>query len=188
MEVIVDRYEIVPGQSFDGVARQKALMYRCYVDKVDKKRLWMVAANVDNPAEHIYMGYQEYTGSRGFAGRTLVFNLVDQHMSISLQGPWHSNAEALYAATGIDVRNTCKTFVVIGLGRSFAAGTNGRDVITDIVYMDESPKLGSYTRDKEIAQAIMKDNPDIDKLYTYSDGCGGSSHGPYLRGRDYETH
>lgn len=187
MEIIADEYEIAPGQSFSAEARQKVFLYRCYVDRDDPKRLWMVADNVDNPAEHIYVGYQEDTGSQGFAGRRLVFNLVDQNMSISLQGPWHSNAGALHASTGIDVRNTCKTFVVIGLDRVWGK-QGGRDMIKDIVYMDEKPTLGEYTRDKTIARAIMDENPDIDKLYVYSDGCGGSSHGPFLRSRDYETH
>ena len=71
-------------------------------------RIWLVG--VTEPSNNIYV--DGCPGSQGFGGSTLTFKMVDGS-EVQLKGPWHSNSEALFYETGVDVRGLHKTFVVI---------------------------------------------------------------------------
>ena len=155
-------------------------VYKCYRDKKDKDRLWLVMQGVINPADHIYVGYQHHTGSQGFAGRWLVFNLADHDRSVSLQGPWHSNAEALYECTGVDVRNQHYVQLVVGLARD--NGPGWRTTLRDIVYIEE-PGARGYDDYKAILRSLYEQHKA--PLYYWHGGSGGSTSGTYAS-KDYE--
>ena len=73
---------------------------------------WLVA---DRPDCGSYVYVEGGPDSDGFGGRTLRFELVTGEV-LELKGPWHSNSEALFAATGVDVRDKHLTFGVVLTG------------------------------------------------------------------------
>lgn len=152
--------------------------YTCYRDRKDHNRLWMVGANFVAPADHIYVGYPYDTKSQGYAGRWLVFPTTDD-MTISLQGPWHSNADALYEATGVDVRGQHYVQLVVGLSRY--NGPSYRTTLTDIVYFGE-PGVRGYNDYKAVLRRLYEQYHQ--DLYYWHGGSGGSTYGTY-NDRDY---
>lgn len=157
---------------------QKVTLYKCYADRKDKNLVWLVGDNCINPADHIYVGYTYDTGSRGYGGRIMVFNLVDHNRAISLYGPWHSNTDALYENTGVDVRDKHYVQFVAGLGR---LRDGGRDVITDIVHYEEPGVRGYYDYKALLPRLYERYKASI--TYWHG-GSGGSTFATYID-RDY---
>lgn len=157
-------------------------VYKCYRDRKDHDRLWLVMQNVINPADHIYVGYPYDVGSQGFAGRILVFNLVDQNRAISLHGPYHSNADALLENTGVDVTNKHYVQLVVGLSRE--RDSNHRDVITNLVFY-QPPGTRAYHEYKSILPQLYK-KYNV-PLHYWHGGSGGSMLAMYTE-RDHARH
>lgn len=154
-------------------------------DKVYKKvvgksgSIWLIpqldAARQDLPTEDsgdgVHVHRLDDKDSDGYGGRTLEFLLTDGTI-YKAAGPWHSNTEALYKDTGIDLRDKHRTFVVISLDRDF----DGYDTIMkDILHIDKEPTIGKFERGKEIARyhADRLNRP----VHRYSQSRGGSSCG-----------
>lgn len=145
--------------------------YHMYVGKSGRR--WLVA-DVRNAGEYIYV--EGGPNSRGFAGRTLRFELVDGGF-VELQGPWCTEPEGLFKDTGIDVRDKFLTFCVIAKRRRYIdKGT--RLVMVDILYKDDEPQLGPYGR-PEIKALAKKFATELGHSvqYHYST-LGGGSTGP----------
>src|SRR5690606_10463847 len=70
-------------------------------------------------------------GSRGFGGSTVQFTLSNGRGTISLIGPWHSNADNLFEETGVDLRNKFYTWGCVGTGMEYD-GNSGQTRITNI--------------------------------------------------------
>jgi hypothetical protein len=157
-----------PMVSDSGVA--ESLTYKKYIGNSGK--VWMVAVQ-DNPADNIYVSGGKH--SEGMAGRTLAFKLEDGTTE-EIQGPWHANANALFKDTGVDVRDMCSTFGVIGFDRQY--GSHGMHPVTiiDVQYKDEHWTLGSFDRIEKIAQGIA--NRKDRTVYYFVKSKGGSSCGP----------
>ena len=133
--------------------------------------LWLVA-DQPNMADHVY--YCAFDPkSQGFGGSTLTFQLVDGD-SIDLQGPWHGNADSLFEDTGIDIRDTRLTYVVIARERTH--DEHWRSVLKDILYEDKEPTMGIFHRGEVIAKEIA--NGIGHPVILYSESQGGSSEGP----------
>jgi hypothetical protein len=154
-----------------GIAEQQSVKYLKFDDKNKAGRLWFVG-DTEDAAERVYVGFPYDTKSQGFAGRWMDFETVDGEV-VSLQGPWHSNSEALYAATGYDTRNQYRTFVVVAKERCYSGG---QDYFKGILYMDDDPTLGSFYRYKEIAQRIADERGET--VYYYVTSRDGSSSAP----------
>ena len=105
-DFVVGRQPIICGS-----AEAESRKYYKYVGKSGK--IWLVADQED-AAANIYA--EGGPNSDGFGGRTLTFQLVNGS-EIKLKGPWHTNAQALFEETGIDVRDRHYTFVVISRRR-----------------------------------------------------------------------
>ena len=110
-------------------------------------RRWLVA---DQPeaADNIYA--DGGPGSQGMAGRTLRFALIDG-TTVDFTGPWKTGADALFKATGFDVRNRYLTRGIIALNRQ-TQGWNKADIFTNVLHYDDAPALGSFDRIKEMAK------------------------------------
>jgi hypothetical protein len=139
-------------------------------------RTWIVG-NCEEAGQHIYVSADTkenapgYRGFRGFGGSTLSFNLEDGEI-VQLQGPWHSNSEALYSDTGIDVRDKFYTWGCVSEEREWK---NHDTIMKGVIYKDDSPVLGDYYRVTRIAMDIAK---KLNKtIYCYSESAGGSSCG-----------
>jgi hypothetical protein len=154
-----------------GSAEAESRAYKKITTK--KGRIWLVAVQ-PNEADNIYVEAHAsengpgYKGSRGFGGRTLSFKL-DTGETIELKGPWHSNAKALYEATGYDIRDKHRTFGVVAMRYE-------SPYLRDVVYKDDGPTIGTYSRVDDIAQEIA--NHYKRRVYVYVRSEGGSHRGP----------
>jgi hypothetical protein len=148
-------------------------VYDRYEDPKKPGFYWFVRADVENKAEHILFGSPNYTGSQGMGGRTIPIKCTDG-TTIDIQGPWWSNSDALFSSTGIDVRNTVLSFVVIS--RDIKYDRDG-DVLIDVVYKDDAPTIGPWDRHKIVAKDVFEALPEVDKLVLYHRTQGGCSYG-----------
>lgn len=114
--------------------------------------------------------------SRGCGGNTVSFELADGLGTINLVGPWHSNSDAFFKDTGIDVRDKHVTWGCIGTGRNHDNNTDAAQ-ITGILYFDTEPTIGLFERVDLLAWEMQQARPDV-PLFMYWESAGGSSHGP----------
>lgn len=162
-------YATEDGGMICGQSDAQERRYHAY--KGNSGKTWLVADQV-NAAENVYVtnNPQNTTSSsqgfEGFGGATLKFKLVDGTI-FEAHGPWHTEADGLFKDTGIDVRNTHYTFVVLAMARD-----GWPTIMRDVVYKDKEPVLGAFDRYKE----LMKQYPQA--LQYYSKSSGGSSCGP----------
>lgn len=143
---------------------------RTYQKLEDKSgRVWLVA-NQEDAASNVYVHNPKDHNSQGFAGRTLTFQLEDGS-SYSAKGPWHTNADALFAATGLDIRDRHRTQVAVGHRYG-----KGMLTLADVIYLEEAPVLGTFDRYKAVAQSFADqlDTP----VYYLMRSFGGASGGP----------
>lgn len=170
---MTDTYEILRHSMRSGSYEAERRHY--HVHKGKGERTWFVADQID-AASNIYVHDPTDEGKpasmRGFAGRTLTLITVEGE-ELSVRAPWHSNAEALFKDTGVDVRGTHRTFVVIANERDYS---EGRTVLRDIILKDESPRLGPFDRGRWVAQGIA--NVMGRHVFCYDESSGGSSLGP----------
>lgn len=136
------------------------------------RTLWLVPDNSN--ASHIWCSGGE--GSRGLGGNNKAFPLTKAIGGfVTLNGPWHANPTDLFKETGIDLRHNLTTWGV--LGRGFTHDSNsGRDVITDLVYIDATPMPGTLDRIEATGRAMMEQNGEP-QLYFYSESYGGCGYG-----------
>ncbi len=152
-------------------------VYDRYEDPKKPGFYWFVRADVENKAEHIIYGNPNSTDSKGMGGRTIPITCTDGAV-IEVQGPWWSNSDALFNATGIDVRNTVLSFVVISRDIEYV---NHSAILKDVVYKDDEPTIGPWDRHKSVAKDVFEALPSEDKLMIYHRTQGGSFYGFHKR-------
>jgi hypothetical protein len=131
---------------------------------------WLYNDDLPNAGAFIYV--EGGPNSQGFGGSTIPFKLVDG-TTLELKGPWHSNSDALFKSTGIDLRERHVTWGCIGTERDY---TNSRSTIRGLLYFDPEGGLeGPFNRIETMANAMAKER-DV-KLCYFSGSHGGSSCG-----------
>ena len=144
----------------------------------DGEDYWLYPVNAERPADYIY-----YCSSRdhaGYAGRKFQFNL-EPFGTFEWQGPWHSNADALFERTAIDLRYEHVTWGVIAkrgdykLHEQENGGSVYLDKFYDIVYIDDCPRRGAYDRIEQLAYRMALKSGE--RLRYYSCSRGGSHMG-----------
>jgi hypothetical protein len=169
-------YTIKSQGAFSGQAEAVSHKYNKYIGK--SGNTWLVSTE-DDAASNVYVTNNPKNTSNskdsmaGFGGATLSFPLVDG-TTFELHGGWHSNSDALFSDTGVDVRDKLYTFVVLSKGREFPKNGYWMGVMTDVVYKDEKPTLGNYYRYKE----LIKQYPEA--KFQYMESSGGSVSGMIL--------
>ena len=153
------------------ICAQSEVVERKYHKYGEKGNIYLVA-DQPNSADNIYCGYDHDTKSGGFGGAWLTFPLVDGE-EIKLQGPWHTNSEALLAHTGVDIRDKHSTLLVIGKAVEYFKG-DWNPLIKDLVYCDEEWKIGRFDRKEEIEEMLNKHQVP---LFVYKESKSGSSSG-----------
>lgn len=136
--------------------------------------LWP-AAGTDEPGAMVHCGDDVRAGrprSEGYGGACLTFPTRDG--PVVLQGPWHSNTDALFERTGVDLRDKHKTWGVIGLNRRHDRAYN--TVVVGVVHLDPpGGVVGRYDRIKTLAQQLADqfDRP----MMCHMRSAGGGSEG-----------
>jgi hypothetical protein len=139
--------------------------------KIEKDgKVWLWAANRKNPADHIFVDDPSDKLSLGYGGATIKFILEDDSV-YTAKGPWHSNAEDLFKATGVDLRDKHLTYICVSVGLEFDP-TNQLPVFLEVLHLDDEPTVGSFERYREIA----KKYPEAKFFYVRS--AGGAQYGP----------
>lgn len=159
-------YTPEPYRMFSGQGEAVERKYHKYTGK--SGHVWLVA-DQENAAENVYVTAFSNAERRGegFGGNTLELPLVDGG-TFKLHGGWHSNSDALFKDTGVDVRATYYSQVVLSLGRKSNGQIHG--VLTDVIYVEEQPIMGIYDRYKEVMATYPEAN-----FYIHETHGGGSS-------------
>lgn len=134
---------------------------------------WYIPVNDPEAGANIHVDVHN-PQSDGYGGRVIEFLLEDGSVA-KAKGPWHSNADSLFEDTGVDLRNTLWTFIVIGRGMD-----GWPTVVRDVVYQDPPKgKIGNFDRWQEVVRSLVADGivKDGEKLFYYSQSRGGSSAG-----------
>lgn len=164
-------FEIKPRAMICGSYEAEVRKYHKYISH-NSGRIWLVA-DQPNAADNIYVEgnkTDKNTGFQGFGGRVLTFTLVNG-LKIQLEGPWHSNAGALFSAIGIDVRDTHLTWGCIGKG--WKSGPTFQGTILDVIHMDNEPVTGEFDRIEIMSEKLAKElGYDV---YYYSQSQSGST-------------
>ena len=174
LTIIADQIDVSqPYRMISGQAEQASVELWNYVIDPEGTH-WFWPAKHAEPGAMVHCGSPVIAGKRsnGYGGATLKFNTPDG--VIPIQGPWHSNTDALFEKTGIDLRDKHLTYGVIGTGREHP---NHRTVITGVVHADpEGGVLGHFDRITAKAQELADEHQQ--PFYYYTRSRGGSSCGP----------
>ncbi len=130
---------------------------------------WLVG-DVPNAGDHVYCDRHD-SKSEGFGGAEMRFNLFAGSEYIA-KGPWHSNPQALFEDTGVDVRDKHYTRVVIG--REAEVLPRGGYVMKDVLHLETEPVLGQWDRYLYLAETKLVDLPPGAKVRVFSESMGGS--------------
>lgn len=133
-------------------------------------------ADEPNAGDHVYHGFSnpEKKGE-GFAGRTLVFELVDGG-SVTLYGPFHCGPGGLLKH-GIDLTCRHRTRGVIAKAYEHiplqeSKGYFGQRRYKDLVHLDEDWVIGDFNRIEDLAQELADKHGCM--MYYHSESDGGS--------------
>jgi small nuclear ribonucleoprotein (snRNP)-like protein len=164
-------FTISRGGMKSGISAARSHKYR----KIETKRnVWYIT---DEPCagDSIYVSIKNEDPKayfKGFGGATLKFEMIDGTID-EVKGPWHSNSDALFQDTGVDLRESHITYGVIAMGREYDDKMNL--VMKDVIYQDDDWTCGSFDRVKAIAQGMAD---TLGKpVFAYSESHGGSSCG-----------
>ena len=119
---------------------------------------------------HIYV--EGGPRSQGFGGAIIPFRLVDGTI-LELRGPWHSNSDALFSATGVDLRSCHVSWGCIGTGRDHKGMAS---IITNLLHFDPPGGIeGTFSRIEHLANSMALAHGT--ELAYYSESRGGSQCG-----------
>lgn len=155
--------------SAQGVVHES--VFERYVNPKLEGYYWFVKTGVPNRAEYIFAGSPNSTKSEGMGGRVVPFKCTDGQ-TIEIQGPWWSNADAFLNSTGIDVTNEYLTRVIISKGHRYDSEEH-QAYMTDVLYFEEEPVLGSFDRYKEVIQSIFDQYPELNEVYYMQQSSDG---------------
>lgn len=173
MKVLFERYDLGSLSGFPQIcASEEAETRRYHMVRGKSGRLWFVADQPDM-AGNVYV--EGGKGSNGFAGRWLTFPLVDGR-TVKTKGPWHTNSDALFKDTGIDIRDTYLTRVIVAKDQGSTGAPKWISYFVDVVYFEEEPQMGHFGRGDEIATKIA--NELGQPVQCFRSSMGGSSRGP----------
>ncbi len=156
-----------PYSMFSGAVEAAKFVYRKIVDS--KGHVWLYPSNSKD------------LKSQGYGGSTLQFALHDGTV-YAAKGPWHANADEMLQATGVDIRNTYRTYGCVAKRRVYKGNVHE---YREILHADIEPLIGEFDRLRKIAQE-WADKLGHPVVY-YSESKGGSSSGWEIpKGTNYQ--
>lgn len=146
-----------------------AVIYRYHMIRNPDNFVWLYRDG-DGAADNIYCGSDDPNNPSGGLDNITITFILTNGDSITLYGPWHTNAELLLANTGIDLTAKYNTFVVIG---RFLKHKDGRAIIQDVLYKDDQFTEGRFDRGNIKAQEIANNIKETVVCYSRSTGGYG---------------
>ena len=131
-------------------------------------KLWLVACNIPNKGDHVYV--QGNTNAEGFGGAKLEFD-IPHGDTITLKGAWKSHPNGLFKDTGVDVSSLLQGTIVVG--RDIERPEAYTTIIRDVVFQETGLGTHAWGRAEEKAQELA--NKLGERLYYYGESEGGSS-------------
>jgi len=145
------------------------VLSKCFRKIVGKTHVWYIAVQ-PNSGDNIYCTKPGKGPSEGFGGATLEFLLESGEID-PVQGPWHSNADALLSDTEIDLRDKYATRVVLGTGPwEYQKGLHWK--MHDVFYQESNFEIGTFGRGEELAQ--REANRLNQRVYYWIESKGGA--------------
>lgn len=182
-KIIQKEYEQRAYQMFSSSHEAQIREYKKYLGK--DGNTWLVST-CDDPASHIYVS-DKNPKSQGFGGREISFKIEGEKEILKLQGPWHTNANALFNAAGIDLKNLIMNWGLIALHRINRKGKSFDShytVFTDILYIDGDKPVASNSGRIHNMAVDMANKYNI-IVMAYSETKGGSCSGSVKPGDKY---
>lgn len=139
---------------------------------------WLYAANKPNSGAYVYVDTHD-PRSQGFGGSWLTFNLEDGS-EYKCKGPWHSNSDALYADTGVDLRDKHFTQVYVSRGMEYEENDWYSPVLLDVFYKEDEPILGAYDRYLTVVADVLNRCGE-ERVFYRMESEGGACSGTYDR-------
>jgi hypothetical protein len=135
---------------------------------------WLWPTEHKEPGAMVHVGETLHAGQRyseGYSGRTMQFPTKDG--IVKIQGPWHTNADALFHATGVDLRDKHLTWGLIALRREYDKHI---PVFRYVLHLDpDEGVVGPFDRISKQAQAFATEGAR--PIAYYSRSHSGSSCG-----------
>jgi len=176
VEQVADEFVVDKAyRMFSGAAEAAKFLYRKIVDA--KGHVWLYPVNSETPAEQVHFHAPEDKNSQGYGGSTLHFELEDGTI-YAAKGPWHANADSMFEATGIDIRETHRTFGCVAKHREYKSKPGSYAGVTTfrgLLHADKEPVIGKFSRIHDLAKE-WADKLGHPVAY-YSESKGGSSSG-----------
>ena len=152
---------------FEVMATIKVPKPKTYYLHLDGKFPWIIPTNGE-PSE-IHSHNAPHTG---YGGRVLFFPLDEEDKLYKAKGPWHRNADDLFAATGIDLRNNHLTLGIVALERRSVKHKGMANDYRGILHLDENEIRGEFDRIPKLAQKIANERGE-DVVYQVITAGGG---------------
>lgn len=118
-------------------------------------------------------------GSQGFGGATLEFKLSDGTVE-KLVGPWHCNASDLFKDTGVDIRNTHSSRVVIAKNVEYDRDSYYTKIFTDVIVVEQEFQEGSFDR-AEMRELAQKHANELGQKVYFFKETGGGAMGEWIK-------
>lgn len=145
--------------------------YKMVLDR-DQRCVWFYDLTDKSPGSTVHVHDPQDEKSDGYGGRVITFK-IGKTAEYLAKGPWHSNSDALFECTGVDLRDKHLTFGCIAKYRGYETG--GRTYLEGILYIDKEPTLGTFGRIREMAKKMATEAGH--PIAYHSESSGGSSNG-----------
>jgi hypothetical protein len=152
------------------ICAQSDVFERKFKKIIGKRGIWYVALQ-ENEADNVYFTANDGKYSNGFSGAEITFELEDGAQD-QIQGPWHSNSDALFNDTGYDIRNKCYTQGIIA--KQIIHNYYKGDLFREILHYDKKAVLGEYHRIENLAQKFANEL-NCKVYFSFISSGGGSS-------------
>lgn len=124
--------------------------FKLVIDQEGRRWCYQIG---EHGAEQIFA--EKGNGMAGFGGSTLTFSL-DGGTSVDIVAPWHTTADSLFKATGVDLRDHYRTQGIVALKRTLTGGW-GNETFDDVLHYDEEPTVGAFDRVDRIAERFAEE-------------------------------
>lgn len=171
--VIGGNFTEAPYSMFSARSEAESRGYKLITGKSGRR--WLYNDEIVDAGDAIYV--EGGPNSRGFGGSTLAFPLLAGG-TLSLKGPWHSNSNALFADTGVDLRNRRLVWGCIGRRREYH---NDQSATCDLLWFDREPIEGPLDRVEQLAARMSDERGEALYYFWMTRGCSTSGSVNYHR-------